>query len=62
LIAITQNTLAFRLTQPEESIVIESDRPCLPSQDYTMISEGRLQRVTPEKYLKSENRLELNFG
>ena len=58
---VAENALEFRLTQPEDTIAVETDRPILPSADYTLTQQGAQTLITSRKHAALDDRLTVSW-
>ncbi|TFE26283.1 beta-galactosidase [Cohnella luojiensis] len=58
---VSEELLTFRLTQPEDVIVLETEREILPDNSYAVEMEGRTQRIISKKHAKVDDFLMVRF-
>lgn len=61
IVGVEKNSIKFRLTQPQDIIVLETDREVIASQDYDIIKNGERIKVVSKKHEKINNMLEIGF-
>ncbi|EXX86707.1 glycosyl hydrolase [Paenibacillus darwinianus] len=59
--AVTERSLQFRLTQPEDIIAIGTDREIMPSGDYVCERSGSVTLVRSRKHARVDDRLTIGF-
>lgn len=61
VVAVRENALEFRLTQPEDVIAFETQREILPAEDYAVKRAGSRLLVISRKHAKVDDRLTVRF-
>ncbi|HUC90417.1 MAG TPA: beta-galactosidase [Paenibacillus sp.] len=59
--AVTERSLQFRLTQPEDIIAIGTDREIVPSEEYVCERSGKVTLVRSKKHARVDDRLTIAF-
>jgi beta-galactosidase len=54
---IAPDAITFRLTQPQDVIMIESQRQVAPSEDYRIERQGRTTLIISRKHAAVDDRL-----
>ncbi len=58
---VSEDSLTFRLTQPEDVISLQTEREILPDESYTIEKIGRTARILSKKHAKVEDTLVIRF-
>jgi beta-galactosidase len=62
IVGRTEETIEFRLTQPQDTIAMAGPQVVAPGQDYDVERRGDLQIITARKPAALEDRLTLRLG
>jgi beta-galactosidase len=61
ILDVTADAIEFRLTQPQDIIVLETERSCLGSEDYFIDARDGIKRIVP-RHPGPDQRLRVVFG
>ncbi|MGG4489486.1 beta-galactosidase [Metabacillus idriensis] len=62
IVGRSENAIVFRLTQPEDIIVFETDRDILSSEEYEVASSGNQKTVRSKKHSRVDDQLRVLFA
>lgn len=61
IMGFEKNSIKFRLTQPQDIILLETDRQLISNQDYDVIKNGKRIKIVSKRHAKIHNMLDIVF-